>query len=105
MRPCVLHRFCDLCLEPLEVLPEEIGEFRGLFVVVFAVLPGPAGIEEPAIDPGHLDGYVEAEERVLFRLGAIESAPDHGAHHIAGGDDIYAATDAVRTAGPASVDP
>src|SRR5215211_6616659 len=104
MRPCVLHRICDLSLEPLEVLPEEIGEFRGLFVVGFAVLPRPAGIEEPAIDPGYLVWYVEAEERILFRLGVIESTPDHGAHQIAGGDDIYAATDAVRTAGPAGVD-
>src|SRR5215211_5856016 len=104
MRPGVFHRFCDLCLEPPEVLPEKIGELRSLLVVVFAALPGTAGVEEPAIDSWDLDGYVEAEERVLSRLGIIEPAADHGAHHLAGGGDVYAAPDAVGTTGPAGVD-
>src|SRR5919112_2122336 len=104
MRPCVPHFCGDLRLEPLEVLPEEISELRGLLVVVFAALPGPTRIEEIPVDSGNLDGHVEAEERILLRLGVIELAPDHGAHHLAGGGDIYAATDAVGTAGPACVD-
>src|SRR5829696_5237358 len=104
MRPCVPHLFGDLRLEPLEVLPEEVGELRGLLVVVFAVLPGTPGVEETAFYSGHLHGYVEAEERVLLRLGVVELAPDHGAHHLAGGGDVYTASDAVGTAGPAGVD-
>src|SRR5215203_140874 len=104
MRPRVPHLFGDLRLEPLEVLPEEIGELCGLLVVVFAALPGPAGVEQAAIYPGHLYGHVEAEERVFPRLRAVELTPDHGAHHLAGGGDVYAAADAVGAAGPASVD-
>src|SRR5215210_6934770 len=104
MRPCVPHFCGDLRLEFLEVLPEEVRELRGLPVVIFADLPGPAGVEQIAVDSGHRDGHVEAEERVLPRLGVVELAPDHGAYHLAGGGDVYAATDAVGTAGPAGVD-
>src|SRR5215212_5137503 len=104
MRACVPHFCGDLRLELLEVLPEEVSELRGLLIVIFAALPGPAGVEEIAVDSGHLDGHVEAEEQLLPRLGVIEFAPDHGAYHLAGGGDIYAATDAVGTARPAGVD-
>src|SRR5215210_467126 len=104
MWPCVPHLCGDLRLEPLEVLPEEIREFRGLLVVVFAALPGPVGVEETAVDSGHLEGHVEAEEGVLLRLGVIELAPYHGAYHLTGGVDIYAAADTVGSAGPAGVD-
>src|ERR671921_1917753 len=104
MRPCVPHFCGDLRLKPLEVLPEEVSELRGLLVVMFAALPGPAGAEEITVDSWHLDGHVEAEERVLPRLGVVELAPDYGAYHLSGGGDIYAATDAVGTAGPAGVD-
>src|SRR5215217_6779114 len=104
MRPCVPDFCGDLRLEFLEVLPEEVRELRGLLVVIFAALPGPAGVEEIAVDSGHFDGHVEAEERVLPRLGVVELALDHGAYHLAGGGDVYAATDAVGTAGPAGVD-
>src|ERR687890_1405622 len=99
MRPCVPHFCGDLRLKPLEVLPEEVSELRGLLVVIFAALPGPAGVEEITVDSWHLDGHVEAEERVLPRLGVVELAPDYGAYHLSGGGDIYAATDAVGAAG------
>src|SRR5215210_2195073 len=104
MWPCVPHLCGDLRLEPLEVLPEEIREFRGLLVVVFAALPGPVGVEKIAVDSGHLDGHVEAEEGVLPRPGVIELAPYHGAYHLTGGVDIYATPDTVGAAGPAGVD-
>src|SRR5919107_3026646 len=104
MWPRVPHFCRDLRLEFLEILPEEVRELRGLPVVIFAVLPGPTGVEQIAVDSGHRDGHVEAEERVLPRLGVVELAPDHGAYHLAGGGDVYAATDTVGTAGPAGVD-
>src|SRR5688500_16953147 len=75
-----------------------------MLIVVFTALPSPAGIKETAIDSWHLNGHVEAEERVLRRLGVIEFAPDYGAYHLAGGGDVYTATYAVWTAGPAGVD-
>src|SRR5215203_5002761 len=104
MRPRVPHIFGDLRLEPREVLPEEIGQPSGLLVVGAAVAPGAAGVEELAVDTGHLDGDVEAEEPILSRLGVVEPAPDHGSHHLAGGGDVDAAPRAVGTAGPAGVD-
>src|ERR671917_2968563 len=104
MRACVPHFCGDLRLEPPEVLPKEIREFRGLLVVVFAALPGPTGVEEIPVDSWHFDGRVEAEEGVLPRLGVVELAPDHGPHHLARGGDVYAAADTVGTAGPAGVD-
>src|ERR671920_43025 len=75
----------------------------GLLIVGFAVLPGPSGVQQFARDPGHLDGDVQAEEQVLPGLGVVELAPYHGAHHLAGGGDVYAAPYAVRTAGPTGV--
>src|SRR5688572_22887193 len=104
MRPRVPDLFRYLRLEPLEILPKEVGQLCGLLVVGFAVLPGPAGVEEFAIDPGDLDGDVQAEKRIFPRLGAVEFAPDHGAHHLTGGGDVYAAPDAVGTARPSGVD-
>src|SRR5919112_6089570 len=104
MRSGVLHVFRDLRLEPREVLPEEVGEFGGLLVVGFAVLPSSPGVQKFARDPGHLDGNVQAEVRVLPRLCVVELAPDHGAHHLAGGGDVYAPADAVGSARPAGVD-
>src|ERR687883_545009 len=103
MRPCVPDLFRDLRLEPLEVLAEEISEFRGLLVVLLAALPGPAGVEQTAMHPGHLEGHVEAEERVFPGIRVIELPPDHGAHHLAGGGDVYAAPDPIGTAGPSGV--
>src|SRR5688572_20955599 len=104
MRPRVPDLFRYLRLEPLEVLPKEVGQLRGLPVVGFAILPGPAGVEEFAIDPGDLDWDVQAEERIFSRLGVVELAPDHGSHHLAGGGDVYAAPDTVGTARPSGVD-
>src|SRR5215210_1094727 len=103
MRSGVPHVFRDLRLEPREVLTEEIGESFRLLVVGSFVLPGAAGIQELARDAWHFDGDVQAEEGVLARLGAVELTPDHGAHHLAGGGDVDAASDAVGTAGPSGV--
>src|SRR5215208_5860675 len=104
MRPGVPHVFRDLRLEPGEVFPEEVGEYGGLIVVGFAVIPGPARVQEFARDPWHLDGNVQAEERVLPGLCVVELSPDHGAHHLAGGGDVCATPDAVGTARPSGVD-
>src|SRR5215216_2609288 len=101
---CLANLLGDLGLELREVLAEEVGEFPGLLVVGVAVVPGPAWVQDAAIDSRHRDGHVEAEEGVLSGLGVVQLAPDHGADHLAGGGDVYTATYAVWAAGPAGVD-
>ena len=76
MWPGVPHVFRDLRLEPREILPEEVGELGGLVVVGFAVIPGPARVQKFARDPGHLDGNVQTEERVLPDPCVVEFAPE-----------------------------
>src|SRR5215212_6984474 len=101
---CLANLLGDLGLEPQEVLAEEVGEFPGLLVVGVAVVPGPAWVQDAAIDSRHLDGHAETEEWVLSGLGVVQLAPDHGTDHLAGGCDVYTATYAVWTAGPAGID-
>src|SRR5215213_3189285 len=40
----------------------------------------------------------------LLVVGVVQLAPDHGTDHLAGGCDVYTATYAVWTAGPAGID-
>src|SRR5688572_24461734 len=101
---CLANLLGDLGLEPREVLTEEVGEFPGLLIVGVTVVPGPAWVEDAAIDSRHLDGHVETEEGVLSGLGGVQLSLDHGADHLAGGGDVYTATYAVWTAGPTGVD-
>src|SRR6187397_2288010 len=64
--------------ELLEVLLEAAGEVHGLLVVDGRVAPRGARVEELRVDPGHLDGDGEAEDRVLAVFGVVELAVQGG---------------------------
>src|SRR5688572_16892475 len=72
VRPGVAHFLGDLVLELREVLAEEVGEFLRLLVVGILVVPGLARVKDAARDARDFERYVEAEEGVLSRLGAVQ---------------------------------
>src|SRR5512133_2994257 len=90
--------------ELLEVVPEHPGELTGLPVVGVMIAPRRAWIEERRVDARYLDGNLEAEERVLPVLDAVEISGERRAKQGPRGPDGHALALAEWAARPARVD-
>src|SRR5215212_11080324 len=103
LRPGGCYRLAGLVRELLEVVAEHASELAGLAVVRVSVAPRRPGVEQPRVDLGHLDRNLEAEDRVLAVLDAVELARQGGAQHRARCLDRHPAALAERPAGPPRV--
>src|SRR5947207_13869166 len=93
----------DAALEGLEVVDEHARELRGLRVVVDAVRPRVARLEDVGRHAGTARRNIEIEDRILFVRDAIERARQRRGNHRARVRDLHALADAVVAAGPAGI--
>ena len=89
--------------ELLEVRREHPGQLVRLRVVGRGVAPGRARIEERALDPGHLDRHVEAEDLVDAIVDRVELARQGRVQQPAGRLDRHPVPLAERATRPARV--